>query len=210
MGVYFSAILLYNRSMKIKPKREVSDVITPREVAFCAEYMKDFNGTQAVVRMKIKVNIRSARSIAWSMLQLPRVQNYLRYMAERDADKRLAIVKPETIIKELHAILTSDVGKIFDEDNNTLLPLNEMPPEIRKAISSVEVAETYEGSGEDRVWTGYTRKVKFWSKEKSAELLGKHLQMWMDTMHVNGDVNIVMGHRVKDPIDVLPEAPINE
>jgi phage terminase small subunit len=50
------------------------------------------------------------------------------------------------------------------------------------------VLEEFDGVGKDRKWIGYTKKVKFWSKEKCLELMGKHKKMFTDVLEVKGDL----------------------
>lgn len=161
---------------------------------FINEYLKDFNGTEAYIRTGLPCKERKiATSMSQKYLALDVVQKAIAEAVEARC-KRIE-VSVDMIIKELHQIATSDVGLLFNKDNNTLKDLSDIPEHLRKAISSIEVDETYEGSGDNRVWTGYTRKVKFWEKTKALEMLGKHLQMWIDRLELKGDITVVHGHR---------------
>ena len=78
-----------------------------------------------------------------------------------------------------------------------MLPIKDIPKAVRKAISGVEVEELFEGKGEDRVHVGTLRKVKFWDKVKSWELLGKHLKLFVErTEHTGldgGPIQVITG-----------------
>ena len=76
-------------------------------------------------------------------------------------------------MNECCRIAFADVGQAFNEDN-TLKAIHEMPEDIRRAVSGIEVDEIYEGTGKDRELIGYTKKVKFWNKGKQIETLFKH------------------------------------
>lgn len=91
----------------------------------------------------------------------------------------------QRVLHELKALGFSDIRKAFDENGN-LLPFDRMPPEIAKAIQSVEVDELLQGEegSRNRTLKGHTKKVKFWDKRGSLELLGKHLRMFADVHEV--------------------------
>ena len=76
-----------------------------------------------------------------------------------------------------------DPALIYDEDN-CILPVRDMPIEIRAAIASVEVTELFNDS---RVLIGYTKKVKFHNKPKNLELLGKTNKLSMFSEHIKID-----------------------
>ena len=60
--------------------------------------------------------------------------------------------------------------------------MNEWPDAIAACVASVEVEELFEweGEGDDRKKThiGYTKKVKFWDKNKSLDMIGRHLKLF--------------------------------
>jgi phage terminase small subunit len=69
--------------------------------------------------------------------------------------------------------------------DGTMINLHNIPPEVRRAISSIDVEETFEGTGKDRVWTGYIKKVRFWDKTKAVEMLAKHKALLSDKLIVD-------------------------
>lgn len=160
---------------------------------FANEFLKDFNGTEAYIRAKLPHKNRSvAQSIAYKWLQEDCVQKYIADQVNKINAK--AEVSVEMIIRELHAIATANALDLW-EDDQTLKDLKDIPLPLQKAISSMEVQETYEGYGDERKWTGQLRKVKLWEKTKALELLGRHLAMWMDKLQVHGDITVVHAHR---------------
>ena len=62
-----------------------------------------------------------------------------------------------------------------------------MPDDVAATISSIEVFEQFEGTGKDRVFIGYTKKVKFVDKRGSLELLMRHASLLNDKMKVQHD-----------------------
>lgn len=107
-------------------------------------------------------------------------------MAERS--KRTAI-DADTILRELLKLATSDLRKLFDE-KGALLPADQWPDDVAAAVASVEVDELFEGYGQEREQIGYTKKVKFWDKTKSLELLGKHLKLFTDKIEHSGQLTL--------------------
>jgi hypothetical protein len=107
--------------------------LTPRQMRFIHEYTKDFNGTKAAIRAGY--SRLTADSQASRLLKKPKVRR------EIDANvERLALagdVKPGDVLRELVAMANTDIRLAFDAEGR-LLPLHELPADIRRMISSVE------------------------------------------------------------------------
>jgi phage terminase small subunit len=56
----------------------------------------------------------------------------------------------------------------------------DIPVDIRKAISSIEIVEEYDGTGKNRKLIGYTKKIRFWDKNRALENLGKHFGIFSE------------------------------
>jgi hypothetical protein len=82
----------------------------------------------------------------------------------------IADVKGKPTTRQLAKIAFADVGAAFD-DRGALLPLARIPEGVRLAISSIETIEEF---------SGVTRKISFRNKVYALELLGKHLNLWVD------------------------------
>ncbi len=74
------------------------------------------------------------------------------------------------VIEEAARIGLLDPARLFDAKGN-LLPIHDIPPEVRAAISSIEVDEV-EIDGEV---TTRVKKVKLWDKNSAIEKLMRHL-----------------------------------
>ncbi|MBK9351395.1 MAG: terminase small subunit [Sulfuritalea sp.] len=74
------------------------------------------------------------------------------------------------MIEELARIGLFDPGELFAEDGS-LLPIKNMPPEVRAAIASIEVEEI----DADGKVIGRVKKVKLWDKNSAADKLLRHL-----------------------------------
>jgi phage terminase small subunit len=150
--------------------------LSPKQERFCLEYLKDLNGTQAAIRTGYSArtaNEQAARLLAKASVSA-RVQQLL---AKRNEKLEL---KADDILRELLRIAQVDIAKIYDADG-LLLPIHEMPEDVRRAIAGVDVLS--HGDGET-VWT--TKKVRFWDKTKALELLAKVLKLLTDRVELVG------------------------
>lgn len=104
----------------------------------------------------------------------------------------------ESILMELKKMIGSNLQSIINEDGS-LKPVHDWPDEIASVVQSIEVVEEFEGSGRDRIQTGWNKKVKFWSKEKAIELFGKHIKLFTDQHEINGTMKLeeIIGRSMK-------------
>lgn len=93
------------------------------------------------------------------------------------------------VLNELQHIALADVRLIFD-DTGAVKPIKDWPDSITRAVASVEIFEEFAGRGEDRALIGYTKKIKFWDKVKSLELLAKNLGMLVERHKHEGTVRL--------------------
>jgi len=63
------------------------------------------------------------------------------------------------------------------QDDGSLKPVREWPKVWRSFISGMDVAELFEGRGDERVMVGLLKKIKWPDKIKNLELLGKHISV---------------------------------
>lgn len=145
--------------------------LTEKHLAFCREYLIDLNATRAY-KTVYKCSVKVAEVNGCRLLRNAKVQKKLTELIQKRA-KRTEITADE-VLREVARIALADVGQAFNDDG-TLKEIHKIPKDVRRAISAIETTETFMGDGENRVWDGYTRKLKFWSKDKQLENLMKHL-----------------------------------
>lgn len=92
-------------------------------------------------------------------------------------------VRNVRILEELASIAFLDPGDLF-EDDNSLKPLKDVPPAMRRAILAVETDELFDGVGNDRAQIGITRKLKLSPKIEALKLLGQHLKLFTEKHEV--------------------------
>jgi len=175
---------LFIPPMKKKNKKKPAAqkyTLSPSQELFCHEYLKDRNVTQAAIRAGYSA--RSADSKGSQLLARPLIQ----YRVNRLIEAQLGRIdlKADFVVKEILKLATFDIQDIFDKGGN-LKAVEDMPENVRKAVASIEIFEEFEGQGKKRKSIGFTKKIKFWPKDKALEMLGKYLKMF-------GDVNILPG-----------------
>jgi phage terminase small subunit len=98
----------------------------------------------------------------------------------KDADVQAAVSRArerfnaDRVLAELARVALCDPGTAFRKDG-TLLPIGEMPEDVRRVVSGCDVAAVYGGRGKKRTVHVTTSKVRFWNKVETLALLMRHL-----------------------------------
>lgn len=74
----------------------------------------------------------------------------------------------ERTLREVARLGYSDTRKLYTESGNLKDPAD-WDDDTAAAVSGVEITEEFEGRGEDRISTGFTKKVKLWDKGAALE-----------------------------------------
>lgn len=159
--------------------------LTPKQEMFCKEYVVDINATQAAIRCGYSE--KTAEQQASRLLSNAKVAQRVQELMDKRSAK--TEITAEKILKRLDAIGDVDISKAYDSLGH-LLPIHEIPEDVRKCIASIKVFEEFEGFGKDRVKVGEVREVKFWDKIKANELLGKHKVLFSDRIEHTGVVTL--------------------
>lgn len=150
------------------PKKKTTK-LSDKQEQFCREYIIDFNATQAAIRAgysKKTAQMQASRLLLNVMIQ-KRIAELVKERQKRTQNRA------DDAINECVRIALADVSQAYNKDN-TLKDIHDMPEDIRRAISGIEIDEIYSGTGKARKLIGYTKKVKFWSKDKQIDTLFKH------------------------------------
>ncbi|HHE8522253.1 TPA: terminase small subunit [Pseudomonas aeruginosa] len=144
--------------------------LTKKQRLFVDEYLIDLNATQAAIRAGYSP--RRAAEIGYQLLQRPEVAQAIQAaMAERS--KRTE-VEADYVIRRLREIDEMDVLDIL-EDDGSFRSIRDWPRAWRQFLSGIEIAELFEGRGDDRRIAGVLRKVKWPDKLRNLELLSRHV-----------------------------------
>ena len=77
-----------------KQKKRTEEVLTPREKKFCAEYIKDYNGAQAVLRAGYNVAYSATASVyANGLLKTTKVKEEIHRLTQDSIDESIASAK---------------------------------------------------------------------------------------------------------------------
>lgn len=99
-------------------------------------------------------------------------------VAQRVADLRERITNSGVasavrVLQEASRIALFDPRKLF-RDDGTPKPVCELDDDTAAALAGLDVHEEFVGSGEDRVFVGYTKKYKVADKNAALEKLFRH------------------------------------
>ena len=152
--------------------------LTPKQQRFVAEYLIDFNATQAAIRSGYSA--KTACKIGGENLRKPAI--YERIQARFNELQRNAEIRQEEIVAEEKCIAFSDIGEAIPE-------LKELIPDanVRRAISSFEHKILPDGTE--------IRKYRLWDKGQSLQRLSRQLGLYQDKQEV--DVNVSTGPTVE-------------
>ncbi|NQT61657.1 MAG: terminase small subunit [Candidatus Marinimicrobia bacterium] len=129
-----------------------------------------------------------------------RAQAYLKSRANAEQlDDDGVVITVSRIIQELKRAALFNPKMLVDGDTNRLKELHELPDHVARAIASFKTTKRVERGGKDEPDVEYyTTEVKLVSKEKSLELLGKHLVMFTEKFQIESEE--VMYARVRAEI----------
>ena len=97
----------------------------------------------------------------------------LRVEEIRERITNTSIASAERVLIEASRIALFDPRKLFREDGSPK-PISELDDDTAAALAGLDVHEEYVGTGEDRVFVGYTKKYKVADKNAALEKLFKH------------------------------------
>ena len=155
-----------------------------KQKAFAIEYVVDYNATQAAIRAGYSE--RSAYSQAHELLKKPEIKEAIKELEDAAAER--AAVTKDKVLKELARVAFVDPRRLFDEDGRPK-DITTLDPDTAAALASVDILEEFDYDGETRTLAGYTKKYKWADKLRALEMLGKHLGMFTDKVHVDGSLD---------------------
>ncbi len=151
--------------------------ITPKQKAFCDEYLIDLNATQAAIRAGYKE--KAAYRTGADNLRKPQIQEYIEKRMN-DRIQRTEITQ-DRVLKEL-----ADIA--FDDIKNYLSFCTDENGEIRVKIKNSTEIDT-KNISEVSIGKDGQFKFKLYCKDNALIQLGKHLGMFKDKVEVSGTIN---------------------
>ena len=164
--------------------------LTPKQKLFADEYLIDLNATRAYkAAYKSVKKDETARTNGSRMLTNANVSKYIKErMNERS--KRTEIT--HNVLKELATIAFAKVTDFVTIENGVVIvkDTKDIPKDLLPAIASIK-------EGKNGI------EVSFYNKDKSLELLGRHLGMFNDKIEVSGTINNPMEGLTTDELKKL-------
>lgn len=183
--------------------RRQNGELNEKQARFCREFLIDKNATEAAIRAGYA---RDSAHVAGSrMLTIPKIADRINALISLQ-EKRLDI-KADEVLKEIRRVGMSDVRELYKEDGTVKHP-KEWPDDLARAVSSIEVEELFEFVNGEKVWIGYTKKIKLWSKTQALDMLGKHKKLFTDRVELDVSDNLaekIAAARARAATARLPE-----
>lgn len=174
----------------------MSKKLTPKQQAFCDEYLIDLNATQAAVRAGYSK--KTAGRIGQENLQKPVIQESIKANMEKRSER--TEVTADRVLKELAKVAFADLKDFVTWDDYGVKIINSdkvdgtMLAEISETINNTILPNGTEIEKKQR-------KVKPHDKMKALEMLGKHLGMFKDNVNITGEMAIQFVDDIGDEND---------
>lgn len=162
--------------------------LTAMQEDYAQEYIK-CPENQAQAAINAGFSPKSAHVKASIMMRDERIQKRIaELMAERN--KRLR-VSADYVLLRLVEIDQMDVLDILNDDMS-IKPVSQWPKVWRQYLSGFDLADMFEGRGDDKELVGILKKIKWPDKVKNLELIGKHVDVnaFKERVEVSGSLTI--------------------
>ncbi|WP_313461634.1 terminase small subunit [Pseudomonas nitroreducens] len=155
--------------------------LTNKQRRFVEEYLVDLNATQAAIRAGYSE--RRASEIGSQNLRKPEIAAAIQEAMQARASR--TEIDADYVLRRMVEIDQMDVLDIMSDDMQ-LKPVSQWPKVWRQYLSGFDLAEMFEGRGDDREMVGLLKKIKWPDKVKNLELLGRHFGMFTDNVALSG------------------------
>lgn len=170
--------------------------LSPEHEVFCLELSVENNQTKAYMRAYPDSGYEAARRSASSLMTNPDIIERVKQLRE-ERNERLKL-DGDSLLQSLYNNAKANMRDLYRPDGS-LVPINELHPDIAASIQQIEVEELFAGRGDDRQVIGLVRKYKLVDRLKAAELVGRNLKLWKDVgspenpLEANLNIEVVFG-----------------
>jgi phage terminase small subunit len=184
---------LLNVEQSDKPNVE-ADSLNPKQEAFCQEYLKDLNATQAAIRAGYSAD--SARQIGSENLSKPAIEARLKQLMDERSERTR--ISADRVLNELAKLAFSDMRNFAKWGPGGVHPIEGETLSDEDAACVAEVSET-------TTKDGGSIRFKLHDKKAALELLGRHLKLFTDKQEVSGPngqpIQMDLTHIPQDALD---------
>ncbi len=174
--------------------------LTNKQRVFIAEYLKDFNGTQAAIRAGYSK--KTANEIASENLTKPSIKEAI------DSEINARKMSPDEVLTRLADIARGDVSSLMEitpggfnfnlitEDNNgnrIIKPQTKLIKKIKQRVTT-RLAKTEDGEDSETIDT----EIEVYSALDALEKLGKVHALFTEKQLLTGDIEIRIGYDNQD------------
>lgn len=162
--------------------------LTAMQEAYCQSYIKTpENQTQAAINAGFSPNTAAVKASV--MMRDERIQKRIAELME-ERNKRMR-VSADYVLMRLVEIDQMDVIDILNDDMS-IKPVSEWPKVWRQYLTGFELADMFEGRGDEKELVGILKKIKWPDKVKNLELIGKHVDVnaFKERLELSGTVTI--------------------
>lgn len=166
--------------------------LTAMQEAYCQSYIKTpENQTQAAINAGFSPNTAAVKASV--MMRDERIQKRIAELME-ERNKRLR-VSADYVLLRLVEIDQMDVLDILNDDMS-IKPVSEWPKVWRQYLTGFELADMFEGRGDEKELVGILKKIKWPDKVKNLELIGKHVDVNAFKERLDVNVNVTIADRM--------------
>ena len=152
-----------------------TEKLSPKQEAFCLEYLKDLNATQAAIRAGYSED--SARQIGSENLSKPAIEARLKQLLDERSERTK--ISADRVLNELAKLAFSDMRDFtrWSASGVELRNSDDLNDDDAACIAEVSETTTKEGG---------SVKFKLHDKKAALELLGRHLKLFTDKHEHSG------------------------
>lgn len=173
-------------------------LLSEKQDRFCKEYCIDFHQTNAAIRAGYPP--AGAAVAATRMLKNAKIR--ARIAEIRATASAKTGISLERNLDQLGAMAFADPADMFHPETGELLPIQQIPAHLRRAIQSIEVDEI----NVNGIVLGQTKKIKLSDRNKAADMIMRHLGEYKkDNAQKKSDTIIIVDIEPDDEDNPSPQ-----
>lgn len=175
--------------------------LTAMQEAYCQSYIQTpENQTQAAINAGFSPNTAAVKASV--MMRDERIQKRIAELME-ERNKRMRVSADYVLMRPVE-IDQMDVIDILNDDMS-IKPVSEWPKVWRQYLTGFELADMFEGRGDEKELVGILKKIKWPDKVKNLELIGKHVDVNAFKERTDVNVNVTIADRIAAAVKRLKE-----